>query len=136
MQIRVFENAAQVGQAAATLIAAQILSKPDSVLGLATGSTPIPTYQELIRLCKEGVVDFSGVRSYNLDEYCNIPENHEQSYRTFMNVNLFDHINIKRENTHVPNGLAADPAAECARYDEIIDALATAEQAEKLKNSQ
>jgi len=120
MQIRVFENAAQVGQAAATLIAAQILSKPDSVLGLATGSTPIPTYQELIRLCKEGVVDFSRVCSYNLDEYCGIPENHEQSYRTFMNENLFNHVNIDMANTHVPNGNAADPAAEGAAYDAAI----------------
>ena len=120
MQIRVFENAAQVGQAAATIIAAQILSKPDSVLGLATGSTPIPTYQELIRLNKEGVVDFSKVISYNLDEYCGIPENHEQSYRTFMNENLFNHVNIDMANTHVPNGNAEDPAAEGAAYDAAI----------------
>ena len=122
MQIHVFENAAQVGQAAATLIAAQVISKPDAVLGLATGSTPIPTYQELIRLNKAGVVDFSQVRSYNLDEYCNIPENHEQSYRTFMNVNLFDHINIDKANTHVPNGNAESAEAESAAYDAAIAA--------------
>lgn len=122
MQIHVFENAAQVGQAAATLIAAQVLSKPNAVLGLATGSTPIPAYQELIRLCKAGVVDFSQVRSYNLDEYCNIPEDHEQSYRTFMNVNLFNHINIDIANTHVPNGNAADAEAESAAYDAAIAA--------------
>lgn len=120
MQIHIFENAAQVGQAAATLIAAQILSKPDSVLGLATGSTPIPAYQELIRLNKAGAVDFSAVRSYNLDEYCNIPVDHEQSYHTFMKVNLFDHINIDQANTHVPNGNAEDPAAESAAYDAAI----------------
>jgi len=120
MQIHVFENAAQVGQAAATLIAAQVISKPDAVLGLATGSTPIPTYQELIRLCKEGVVDFSRVSSYNLDEYCSIPEDHEQSYRTFMNVNLFNHINIDKANTHVPSGNAEDAEAESAAYDAAI----------------
>ena len=120
MQIHVFENAAQVGQAAATLIAAQILSKPDSVLGLATGSTPIPTYQELIRMCKEGVVDFSKVQSFNLDEYCGIPEDHEQSYRTFMNENLFNHVNIDIANTHVPNGNAPDAEAESAAYDAAI----------------
>ena len=122
MQIHVFENAAQVGQAAATLIAAQVISKPDAVLGLATGSTPIPTYQELIRLNQAGVVDFSRVRSYNLDEYCGIPENHEQSYRTFMNVNLFDHINIDKANTHVPSGNAESAEAESAAYDAAIAA--------------
>ena len=84
MQIHLYDSAAQVGQAAATLIAAQIIAKPDSVLGLATGSTPIPTYQELIRLCKGGVLDFSRVRSFNLDEYCNLPVDHEQSYHSFM----------------------------------------------------
>ena len=122
MEIRIFENAAQVGQAAATLIAAQVISKPDSVLGLATGSTPIPTYQELIRLNQAGVVDFAKVRSYNLDEYCSIPEDHEQSYRTFMNVNLFNHINIDKANTHVPNGNAESAEAESAAYDAAIAA--------------
>ena len=109
MQILVFENAAQVGQAAATLIAAQVLSKPESILGLATGSTPIPTYQELAKLCKDVVVDFSKVRSFNLDEYCNLPVDHEQSYHSFMKENLFDHINIDINNTRVPDGNAADP---------------------------
>ena len=122
MQIHVYENAAQVGQAAATLIAAQILSKPDCVLGLATGSTPIPTYQELIRLCREGVVDFSRVRSFNLDEYCSLPVDHEQSYHSFMRQQLFDHVNIDLANTHVPDGNAADPQAECAGYDAAIRA--------------
>ena len=122
MEIRIFENAAQVGQAAATLSAAQVISKPDSVLGLATGSTPIPTYQELIRLNQAGVVDFAKVRSYNLDEYCSIPEDHEQSYRTFMNVNLFNHINIDKANTHVPNGNAESAEAESAAYDAAIAA--------------
>ena len=120
MQIHVFENAAQVGQAAATLIAAQVISKPDSVLGLATGSTPIPTYQELIRLNKAGVVDFSEVRSFNLDEYCNLPVEHEQSYHSFMKANLFDHINIDQNNTRVPDGNAADPEAESVNYDADI----------------
>ena len=120
MQILVYENAAQVGQAAATLIAAQVLSKPDSVLGLATGSTPIPAYQELSRLCKAGVVDFSRVRSFNLDEYCNLPVEHEQSYHSFMKENLFDHINIDLNSTRVPDGNAADPQKECTEYDAAI----------------
>ena len=114
MQIHLYDSAAQVGQAAATLIAAQIIAKPDSVLGLATGSTPIPTYQELIRLCKGGVLDFSRVRSFNLDEYCNLPVDHEQSYHSFMRQQLFDHINIDPANTRVPDGNARDQAAECA----------------------
>lgn len=122
MQILVFENAAQVGQAAATLISAQVLSKPDSILGLATGSTPIPTYQELSKLCKAGVVDFSKVRSFNLDEYCNLPEDHEQSYHSFMKENLFNHINIDINNTRVPDGNAADPEKEAADYDAAIAA--------------
>lgn len=122
MQIHVFDTAAQVGQAAATLIAAQVISKPDSVLGLATGSTPIPTYQELSRLNKAGVVDFSSVRSFNLDEYCNLPVEHEQSYHSFMKENLFDHINIDINNTRVPDGNAADPEKESADYDAAIAA--------------
>lgn len=120
MQIHVFENAAQVGQAAATLIAAQVLTKPTSVLGLATGATPVPTYQELCRLYKAGVVDFSHVRSFNLDEYCGLPVAHEQSYHTFMKENLFNHINIDIANTHIPDGNAADPQKECADYDAAI----------------
>ncbi len=120
MQIHVFENAAQVGQAAATLIAAQVISKPDSVLGLATGSTPIPTYKELARLCDAGVVDFSKTRSFNLDEYCNLPVDHEQSYHSFMKENLFDHINIDLGNTRVPDGNAADPYQEGKDYDAAI----------------
>lgn len=121
MQIHVYENASQVGQAAAMLIASQVLAKPDSVLGLATGSTPIPTYQELIRLCQNGVVDFSRCHSFNLDEYCKLPVEHEQSYHSFMKAQLFDHINIDPANTHVPNGNAADPAQECADYDAAIE---------------
>ena len=121
MQIHLYDSAAQVGQAAATLIAAQIIAKPDSVLGLATGSTPIPTYQELIRLCKGGVLDFSRVRSSNLDEYCNLPVDHEQSYHSFMRQQLFDHINIDPANTRVPDGNARDQAAECASYDTAIN---------------
>ena len=104
MRICRFDTAAQVGRAAATLITAQLLRKPDSVLGLATGSTPVPTYEELIALYKAGVVDFSKVRSFNLDEYCNLPVDHEQSYHSFMKENLFDHINIDINNTRVPDG--------------------------------
>lgn len=121
MQIHLFDNAAQVGKAAATLLASQIIRKPDSVLGLATGSTPIPTYQELIKLCKEGVLDFSRVSSFNLDEYCCLPVEHECSYHSFMKEQLFDHINIKADHTHVPDGNAENQQEECSRYDMAIN---------------
>ena len=122
MQIHLYDSAAQVGQAAATLIAAQIIAKPDSVLGLATGSTPIPTYQELIRLCKGGVLDFSRVRSFNLDEYCKLDVEDKNSYHSFMHENLFDHINIPKERIHFLDGNAADLEAECKQYEESIRA--------------
>lgn len=121
MQIHLFDTSQQVGQAAAMLIAAQILQKPDSVLGLATGSTPIPTYQELIRLNRDGVVDFSRVTSFNLDEYCGLPVEHVCSYHSFMHEQLFSHINIDLAHTHVPDGNAVDQQAECARYDMAIN---------------
>ncbi len=120
MQIHLFDNAAQVGQAAATLLAAQIIRKPDSVLGLATGSSPIPTYQHLIELNQKGIVDFSKVISYNLDEYCQLPVDHECSYHSFMDEQLFKHVNIDPQNTHVPNGNADDLTAEGPRYDDEI----------------
>ena len=122
MEIRVFDTAEQVGQAAAVLLAAQLLRKPDSVLGLATGSSPIPAYQHLIALHRQGVVDFSRATTFNLDEYVGIPEEHECSYHRFMNEQLFDHVNIRREAVHVPDGNAPDMAATAAAYDEAIRA--------------
>lgn len=120
MQVHLYDSAKQVGQAAAILIGAQLLGKPNSVLGLATGSSPVPTYQELIRLHREGVLDFSGVVTFNLDEYCKLPENHPCSYHRFMKEELFDHVNLAPANTHVPDGNAKDIAGECARYDRSI----------------
>lgn len=118
MIVHVFENAAQVARAAAALFTAQILKKPDSVLGLATGSTPIDTYQELIRLHKDGILDFSRVTTFNLDEYVGLPADHEQSYDYFMRQQLFSHINIK--STHLPSGIAPDMTQECRDYEELI----------------
>ncbi len=120
MQICRFHSAEQVGQATAMLLGAQLLRKPDSVLGLATGSTPIPTYRELVRLYQAGVLDFSRVTTYNLDEYVGIPENHECSYHRFMKDNLFDQVNIRPEATHVPDGNARDLHATAAAYDAAI----------------
>lgn len=110
MQVFIYDTPELAAKAAAAVFAAEILKKPDAVLGLATGSTPVPTYQELIRLNREGVIDFSKVRSYNLDEYVGLDPAHECSYRRFMDENLFNHINIDPANTHVPDGVNPDPA--------------------------
>jgi glucosamine-6-phosphate deaminase len=112
-----------MGLIAADLFTEVINAKPNPVLGLATGSTPLPLYKELINRFENGELDFSQVRTINLDEYAGLPGTHDQSYRYFMNENLFSHINIKPENTHVPNGMAEDPKAECVRYDELIEGL-------------
>lgn len=120
MQIRIFDDAQQVGKAAATLIAAQLLRKPESVLGLATGSSPVPCYQQLIEMYREGIVDFSRATTYNLDEYVGIPEDHPCSYHRFMDDQLFDHVNIRKEAVHVPSGLAEDLDAVAAAYDDAI----------------
>ncbi len=117
------ESYAEMSKKAANIMAAQIISKPDAVLGLATGSTPIGAYNQLIEMCKKGDIDFSEVRTVNLDEYYGLPADNEQSYRYFMNTHLFDHVNIKKENTFVPNGLAKDPAAEGKLYDERVESF-------------
>ena len=108
---------------AAGIIAAQVVLKPECVLGLATGSTPVGAYGELVKWCGQGDLSFAGVRSVNLDEYLGLAPTHEQSYRRFMQENLFDHIDIVQENTHVLNGLAENPETECAQYDELIASL-------------
>lgn len=118
MIVHVFETKDQVAKAAAAIFAAQILKKPDSVLGLATGSTPIDTYAELVKLHKAGVLDFSKVKTFNLDEYVGLPVSHPESYISFMRRNLFDHINLKEY--HLPNGLAGDLKKECKDYEDSI----------------
>ncbi len=120
MQVRVYSAPEQVGQAAAMLIGAQIIHKPDSVLGLATGSTPIPTYKALVDMYNAGLLDFSRTVSFNLDEYVGIDPQHPCSYHAFMQENLFGHINISPENTHIPDGNAADLDAAAYAYDEAI----------------
>lgn len=108
---------------AADVLAAQMIMKPYCVLGLATGSTPVGTYKELIRRNSEGTIDFSKVTTVNLDEYVGLDGTNDQSYRYFMNHNLFDYVNIRRECTHVPDGMALDLAAEGKRYDEFIESI-------------
>ena len=123
MRICQVEDYAAMSRIAADMIAAQIMEKPDCVLGLATGSTPVGAYVLLAERQRKGEVSFASVRSVNLDEYCGLAPEHVQSYRYFMQKNLFGLVNIRPENTNVPNGLAPDPVSECARYDRLIDDL-------------
>ena len=118
MQVLIYKDAATIAKAAAAIFAGEITKKDGTVIGLATGSTPVPTYQELIRMNKEGVLDFSKVISYNLDEYVGLEPTHPCSYRYFMNEQLFDHINIDKNNTHVPNGITCN----AEEYEEAIKA--------------
>ena len=122
MRIIEAKNYEDMSKKAAEIIAAQILLKPDAVLGLATGSTPVGTYQNLIKKYEAGELDFSQVSSVNLDEYKGLSGEHDQSYRYFMNENLFNHVNIDKSRTAVPNGLEEDPAKACADYDAVIAA--------------
>lgn len=118
---------AAMSRRAAHLIAAEVIRNPACVLGLATGSTPVGTYQQLAAWNQQGDLSFKEVRTVNLDEYKGLAPTHDQSYRYFMNTNLFDHIDIDLKNTHVPDGLATDPEAECARYDKLVQELGGAD---------
>ena len=123
MKVIVCESYQEMSRCAADLVAEVVKARPDCVLGLATGSTPVGMYQELIRRYQSGELDFSKARSVNLDEYYPISPDNVQSYRYFMNTNLFDHINIDPAQTAVPDGSAADPEAECLAYEKKIEAL-------------
>ena len=107
---------------AANIISAQVILKPDCVLGLATGSTPIGAYKQLAAWYEKGDVDFAEVSTYNLDEYRGLSHDDPQSYHYFMRENFFDHINIDLNNTHVPDGSNPDAAAACSEYDKIVAA--------------
>lgn len=113
----------EMGRLAADIFTDAIRAKPDIVLGLATGSTPLTLYGELIRRYGEGIADFSEVKTVNLDEYVGLAGSHNQSYRYFMDENLFNYINIDMGDTFLPDGLAEDLKAECERYNEVIDSL-------------
>ncbi len=123
MKFVTVSNYEKMSRSAANIISAQVIIKPDCVLGLATGSSPIGTYNQLIKWYEKGDVDFSNVTSVNLDEYVGLDGSNSQSYRYFMDNNFFNHINIKKENTFVPNGCAVDLAEEGRRYDEHIEEL-------------
>ena len=109
-----------VSRKAANIMSAQIIMKPNAVLGLATGSTPVGMYKQLIEWYKKGDLDFSQITSVNLDEYKGLSGDNDQSYRYFMNTNLFDHVNIDKTRTYVPNGLEEDSDKACADYNKVI----------------
>ena len=127
--IRFYQEAdyAAMSRRAAHIIAAEVHKNPACVLGLATGSTPIGTYENLVAWHKSGNLSFKEVKTVNLDEYKGLSGDHDQSYRYFMNTNLFDHIDIDKANTNVPNGLAEDAEAECAAYDALVESLGYAD---------
>ena len=120
MIIYVGKDYQDVSRKAANIMSAQIIMKPNAVLGLATGSTPVGLYKQLIEWYNKGDLDFSQITSVNLDEYKGLSGDNDQSYRYFMNTNLFDHVNIDKTRTYVPNGLEEDSDKACADYNEII----------------
>lgn len=113
----------EMSRKAASLLAAQIAAEPEAVLGLATGSTPEGTYGYLRKWYQEGTLDFGGIRTVNLDEYRGIRKDSEQSYRYFMKEKLFDHVNLRREHTYIPDGEEEDAEKVCREYEELICGL-------------
>ena len=120
MIIYVGKDYQDVSRKAANIMSAQIIMKPNAVLGLATGSTPVGLYKQLIEWYNKGDLDFSQITSVNLDEYKGLSGDNDQSYRYFMNTNLFNHVNIDKAHTYVPNGLEPDSEKACAAYNETI----------------
>ena len=123
MRIYKGKDYADMSRKAANIISAQVIMKPDCVLGLATGSTPIGLYQQLVAWYEKGDLDFSEVRTVNLDEYKGLSRENDQSYYYFMHHNLFDHVNLPAENSHLPNGMEPDSDRECRRYSELIRSM-------------
>lgn len=123
MKLVIAKDYEEMSKLAAEEMAKTVEENPSAVLGLATGGTPVGMYKELIKMNKEGKIDFSKITSVNLDEYVGLDGEHDQSYRYFMNTNLFNHINIDKSKTFVPNGKAEDVEKECKEYDERIEKL-------------
>jgi len=123
MRLIVTKDYEDMSARAAEEMAKVISNKPDAIVGLATGSTPLKMYEKLIKMNKDGNLDFSRVTTINLDEYIGLSQQHSKSYRFFMNENLFNHINIDKKNTFLPNGLAENIEEEGKNYDNMIDSL-------------
>jgi glucosamine-6-phosphate deaminase len=122
MRVIKCKNYDEVSEVAARIVAAQVTMKPDCILGLPTGSTPLGMYSRLIQMNKENKLDFSKIKTFNLDEYFPISKDNNQSYHYFMFENFFNHININKENVNIPNGETDNPEGECVRYEEAIGA--------------
>ena len=123
MEIIYASNYEDMSRKAAIAIAQQVIKKPTSVMGFATGSTPLRTYEILIEFHRQGIVDFSSINTFNLDEYVGLPSNHPQSYSFFMFKNLFRQIQLDPSRIHIPSGTASDLLQECAVYEEAIQSL-------------
>ena len=123
MKIYKAKDYKDMSRKAANIISAQVIMKPNCVLGLATGSTPIGTYDQLVEWYNKGDLDFSEVTTVNLDEYKGLPRTNDQSYYYFMHQHLFDRVNIDPERTNVPNGMEPDAEKECGRYEDLIRSL-------------
>lgn len=121
MRILVCKDYEEMSKKAAQLIASQVTLNPNSILGLATGSTPIGMYRDLVKMYEKGELDFSNIKTFNLDEYYQLPRDNDQSYYYFMHKNLFNDINIKEENINIPNGMTKDVVSECINYDKAIE---------------
>lgn len=121
MEINIFKSAEEIGAAVARIFVDEVKNNPNCVLGLATGATPIPTYENIKKLHREENVSFKGVKTYNLDEYCDLPKSDKNSYYTFMHEQLFNGLDIAEENVHFLDGNATDCAAECKNYDDKIN---------------
>jgi len=121
VKIITLNDEAAIGQAIGDRFCALLQENPSAVLGLATGASPIPSYQHMISRFKAGAVSFAKARTFNLDEYCDLPAEHPQSYRSFMHAQLFSQVDIDPQNTHFLDGNATDEAAECSRFDALIE---------------
>ena len=120
MKVTVLKSAEEIGVEVAKIFIDEVKNNPSCVLGLATGATPIPTYQNIIKMHKDENVSFKDVKTYNLDEYCDLPKDDKNSYYTFMHEQLFNGLDILEKNVHFLDGNAADADAECASYDKAV----------------
>lgn len=123
MRIYVADDYKEMSRKAANIISAQVIMKPKCVLGLATGSTPIGTYDQLVEWYEKGDLDFKEITTVNLDEYKGLERNNDQSYYYFMNRHFFSRVNVPYENTHLPNGMETDIEKECIRYEKLIESV-------------
>ena len=123
MKVIVVKNYDELSELGASIIAKLIKEKPNCTLGLATGSSPVGTYQNLIKAYQNGEISFKDVHSYNLDEYCGIDRNHPQSYYYFMHDNLFNHVDILEENVHIPSARGENIAKQCEDYNKALHSV-------------